>query len=190
MIKQVKNITIEAHKALYIDNGGYEEKNGMIKKILFFDLLPFVIGVVFVILGNVLKSDSPIVDNILIVCSIFSGLLFSLIIVIVDKAKKMKEETDVNLEAKRNYLKRYLRFSRHLIVKISYAIILSILIIVGCVTLSMNILPDDWMSFIQELKPTVVSLVIYYFSIQFLFFIVDIISDMYDVFIEEIKLKK
>ena len=183
---QIKNIIKEAQVALYTDDDGNKRPYGVVKMVLLFHLLPLAVAIYFVCGGNILKGESPLVDNILVICSIFSGLLFSLIIVIVDKAKKIKVEVNTKFEDQKGYMTRYLNFSKHLIVKISYAILISILIIALCILLNIDLFSESTLLSVQNLKAPVVSILVLYFAIQFLLLIIDIVSDMYDVFLDEI----
>ena len=119
-------------------------------------------------------------------CSIFAGLLFSLIIVIVDKAKKIKETKSEIIESEFYYLSRYLRFSKHLITKIAFTILVSLLIIVLLIFANLKLGIGSLIPLLADTKKYIVSFFVIYFSIQFIYLIVNIISDMYDVFLEEI----
>lgn len=183
---KVKQIFIESHKALYTEDNGTVIQKRRIFKIFLFDILPFIAALYMVLSNNIIKGDSDLIANILTICSIFAGLLFSLIIVIVDKAKKMKEEKNQEKESDFYFLKKYLRFSKHLIVKIAFTIIVSLLIIVLSATINIDFHISTFLPKIAIYKGHFLSFFIYYFSIQFILLILDIISDMYDVFLDEI----
>ena len=185
---KIKQIFIESHKALYTEDNGTVSSKKKALKIIFFDVLPLLIALYLIWSNNILKTESALINNILTICSIFAGLLFSLIIVIVDKAKKIKEEKSTKKEHDFYFLKRYLRFSKHLIVKISFTIIISLLIIVFAILINLNFGLGNMIPWGAAIyKNHFLSFFIYYFSIQFILLILDIVSDMYDVFIEEIK---
>jgi hypothetical protein len=181
---RIIEIFLNAHSSLYTDIAGIVKRKYKIRKIALFDILPGVIALLFVYNSNTIDKNSDLINYLLLTCSIFSGLLFSLMIVIVDKAKRMKEIKDETKEGEFYHLKKYLRFSRQLITKISFTILISLLIIIliSCIKFSFGI-EIEWLT---KSKIYVVSFLIYYFSVQFLILIINIISDMYDVFKEEI----
>ncbi|SFF19381.1 hypothetical protein [Sunxiuqinia elliptica] len=183
---KVKQILKEAHKALYTEDTGDVSTIKKIVKIFVFDLFPGLVAIFLIFTDNILDSSSSLIGSILTTCSIFAGLLFSLIIVIVDKAKKIKETKNEEVLSEFYYLKKYLRFSKHLITKISYTILISLLVIVFSAFLNLNFGLGKYISFVSTYKLHIISFFIYYFSIQFILLIIDIVSDMYDVFLEEI----
>lgn len=146
--------------------------------------MPGAVALFFLLKGNTIGSQGNFIDYLLLTCSIFAGLLFSLMVVIVDKAKKIKEVKDSKKENEFYYLRKYLRFSRHLITKISFSIFLAlvIIIIVSCNNLTFGIK----VSILNQLKPEIFTFFLFYFAIQFGLLILDIISDMYEVFKDEI----
>jgi hypothetical protein len=183
---KVRHIIIEAHTALFTEISGIVKPKARFYKILLFDILPGLIAFYIVYLGNFFSKDSVMINYIMTTCSIFAGLLFSLIIVIVDKAKKMKETKSKDTENEFYYLSRYLRFSRHLITKIAFTIIVSLSIIILLIFANLKLGIGSLIPLFSDTKKYIISFCVIYLSIQFIYLIVNIISDMYDVFLEEI----
>lgn len=167
---------------------GLKDKGGLWRKILFFDLMPGIISLFIIISGNSIIKNDSLVNYILVTCSIFAGLLFSLIVVIVDKAKRKKDTKNPAIESEFYYLMKYLRFSRQLITKISFAIVVAFIDIVLIALLSLDFQIQH--AFLDTTTTVIIGFLIFYFFIQFGILILNIISDMYDVFTEEISLKK
>lgn len=169
---------------MWYDTSGYFSTWRFLFVSIVFDIVPLILSIWIVKLGNTIYSRTEFIDYLLLSCSIFAGLLFSLIIVIVDKAKKIKEEKSTKNQDDFYYLSRYLRFSKELITKISYAIITCIVIILIICIRGIDLgVP---ISYLVVNKPEILSLILFYFSIQFGILIINIISDMYAVFSEEI----
>jgi len=183
---KVKHIVKAAHKALFTEISGTVKPKAKRNKILLFDILPGLIAFFIIFKGNFLVKDSAMINYIMTTCSIFAGLLFSLIIVIVDKAKKIKETKSDKVENEFYYLSRYLRFSRHLITKIAFTILVSLAIIILLILANLKLGIGNIIPILADTKKYIVSFLVIYFSIQFIYLIVNIISDMYDVFLEEI----
>ena len=183
---KVKDIVYEAHTALFTEISGTVKPKAKYYKILVFDVIPGLIAFYIVFMGNFLEKGAVITNYIITTCSIFAGLLFSLIIVIVDKAKKMKETKSGQVENEFYYLSRYLRFSRHLITKIAFTILLSLSIIILLIVANLKLGIGSLIPLLFDTKKYVISFFVIYLSIQFIYLIVNIISDMYDVFLEEI----
>ena len=187
MISKIQQIIIEAHKSFYTETSGVKSRRGKFIKAIFFDLMPGIVSVYLVLVPNLIIAKSIVVGYLLTTYSIFAGLLFSLIIVIVDKAKKIKEKANVEKEERFYYVKRYLRFSKQLITKIAFTIIIALILIMLSLITQLNFGMHNISSWIAIHKPHIVSFLIFYFTIQFVLMILQIVSEMYEVFLEEIK---
>lgn len=115
--------------------------------ILFHIILPLAIAVVF-ILFNVF-FDNDIISNLISSISIFSGLLFSVIFVVIENYSKRREGLGTNPnEEKKNYLKRYKIFAEQVTTLILFSVaIASITVIILLIYLlfskgDMSILKD------------------------------------------------
>ena len=175
-----------AHKSLYTDING--NRSGLGWKLFLFDILPLLLAVLLIWLGNDLSVIEEISTYLFTTLSLFAGLLFSLIVVIVDKAKSKKLQITSQDEEVLNYYQRYMNFSEQLITQISFTILLSLGIILFLFGKQLEV--DVGYSFHAEVcKWTNRGLdgLIYYFSFQFLIMLLIIISGMYSVFLDELK---
>lgn len=173
------------HKSLYHEIDGY--KGNVIVKFLLFDLSPLIVSLFFVFFSNFHYKLEEFSSDILSGLSLFSGLLFSLIVVIVDKAKARKGSLlSSKNEEEKNYLSKYLLYSEQLITQISLSIIYSFSIIILLVLTQIQIenipIPINIILFLYFAGITLIT----YFSIQFFILILIIISGMYSVFINEL----
>lgn len=194
MTFHISEIIIETHKSLTRNKSNHKSKRILYRKIIFFDVFPLILGTILFLLGNSIFSNENLVSYLLTTYSIFSALLFSLIIVIVDKAKKLKETLSLESQENIQYLKRYLLFSKNLITRISFTIVLSLILIflllLGTIEFSgLKKFVCDISRFI-EIWAVVVSMLVFYFSTQFFILIFQIVSSMYSVFIEELERKQ
>jgi hypothetical protein len=182
----LKEIIVNAHKSLYKDVNN--NTISLSAKVIGFDVFPGLLAGLIICLGNSINLLKDFSESLLTTFSLFSGLLFSLIIVLVDKAKSRKLDLIKNdNEESKNYLKRYLNFSEQLISQISFSIILSfvVIIILLCSQLKFD---NEWFnnSSIKMLQLYLSSFTLFYFSIQFIILLAVIISGMFSVFLEEI----
>jgi|SRR5690554_491469 len=175
----------DGHKSLYTDIDGYIRNKA--SKIIIFDLAPIIISFVLFFMTDFSQHLKEFSSDILTGISIFSGLLFSLIIVIVDKAKTRKTEliNNKNDEIK-NYVNKYLRFSEQLISQISLSIIYSFTIIIILILSSISIDFFEVPLILNKILFSMGIITIVYFSIQFFILLLIIISGMYSVFISDI----
>ena len=184
---RIFEIIRESHKSLFTELSGVVYARAKWAKIIVFDVLPGIVSALFISNSNLVNKDKEVMQYLLMTCSIFAGLLFSLIIVIVDKAKKIKDKPRGNNEGEFYYVSRYLRFSKQLITKISFAIIIALIVIIfgilGEINFGLTFIPEG----ISKFKNHIISFIICYFSTQFFLLVIHIISEMYSVFLEEIK---
>lgn len=106
-----------------------ETKN--IPFVVFFLLFPLFFAVSFVFLN--FKIDNDIVSNIISSISLLSGLLFSVIFILIGNYLSRKKDfsnTDVEIEQER-YLKRYKHFTTDLTTLILFSIVIAIFTIVA-----------------------------------------------------------
>jgi|SRR5690554_2902080 len=175
----------DGHRSLYTDIDGYVRSK--LSKILMFDILPLLIALLMVFLSNFSEKLSSFSSDILTGISIFSGLLFSVIIVIVDKAKVRKAEMiDNKNDEIKIHLSKYLLFSEQLVSQISLAIFTSFLVIISLISSLISIQNIDIPVFIIESLSFLGVVSIIYFSIQFFILLLVIISGMYSIFVSEI----
>ena len=181
----LKEIVKSGHKSLYYEIDGH--KGSLLQKIIFFDIFPIIISFGLYFFTNFQTMLPDFSSDILSGLSLFSGLLFSLIVVIVDKAKARKATLIASVnEEEKNYLTKYLLYSEQLVTQISlsiiYAFIVILLLIMGLIKLeNCNISTE-----IIEIMSSVGMILITYFSIQFFILILLIISGMFSIFINDI----
>lgn len=173
------------HKSLYQEIDGH--KGNLIQKILIFDITPIIISIGLFLFTNFQNMLPDFSSDILSGLSLFSGLLFSLIVVIVDKAKARKATLLASTnEEEKNYLTKYLLYSEQLVTQISlsiiYAFTVILLLILGLIRLE-NL---EVSSQVISLMCSIGIILITYFSIQFFILILLIISGMYSIFINDI----
>jgi len=175
----------DTFKSLGTNINGYRDKP--IQVFVMFIILPILLSVLMIYFGIFVNKDltSLLVSGL----SIFCGLFFSLIIVVVDKVNKRKEQlSSQEDEEVRNYIFRYVLFSKSLIAQISFAIIICIVIILFILVLSVdfhfitNVL-------IKKYGKLFCHFIVFVLSIQFLLILYLIVSSMYSMFLEDIDLK-
>lgn len=182
----LKEIIVNAHKSLYKDVNN--NTISLSAKVIGFDVFPGLLAGLIIFLGNSINLLKDFSESLLTTFSLFSGLLFSLIIVLVDKAKSRKLDLIKNEnDESKNYLKRYLNFSEQLISQISFSIILSFVVIIVLLCSQLK-LDNEWFnnSSIKTFQLYLSSFTLFYFSIQFIILLAVIISGMFSVFLEEI----
>ncbi|MCT4648460.1 MAG: hypothetical protein N4A74_25965 [Carboxylicivirga sp.] len=179
-------IATESHSSLCFNDKGKVTISSKIKKIALFDILPGAISITLILFGNLLTCNSNLISYLLTTYSIFSALLFSLIIVIVEKAKKQKETLKIEGQEDKEYLERYLRFSKFLITRISFTILIAFTLIITLIATQLTLNPFD-LYLLKGLKDPILSFLTYYLSVQFFFMVLLIISEMYSLFLEELQ---
>lgn len=216
----IRQIVLSGRSAFYQDQDGHVVPYRKALLIAAFDILP-VVFLPFCIDNDVLTSNKEFVSHGLTVISIFAGLMFSVIVVIADKAKKRKVDiqkkrdllisskgsakgTDSNINAglneeEINGVTRYLLFARGSISLISYAIILSLMIISITIVTQLDppFIPDlfedhqflawlfDLYRIVKDVLVAIKNFLVLYFGYQFLFLITAIIMRMYSFLDEE-----
>jgi hypothetical protein len=163
---------------------------------LYLYLLPVLFSLLLLSLGLFIEKE--IASYFITSISIFAGLFFSLLFIVTDKynAKKdnLKEITESGDEETRNYLKRYKNFSTFLIRQISFTIILAIVLILslsiiyfypqfpqinGCV----------W-KYVKLTGKYLLNGIIYYWIMQFIVFLIVILSNMYVMLLDDINFEE
>jgi len=174
--------------------------------------LPILFSSILLLLGLFIEKE--IASYFITSISIFAGLFFSLLFIVTDKYKAKKDNLkDTVITAKEdnlkeftiiekededcevcNYLKRYKNFSIFLIRQISFTIILAVFLI-----LSLSIIyftpqiPQIDCLIWKYLKLTtkyILNGMIYYWSMQFVVFLIVILSNMYVMLLDDINFEK
>ena len=130
--------------------------------------------------------------------SIFAGLFFSLLFIVTDKYNQKKEYLKDLIKDGDNeiysYLQRYKNFSTFLVRQISFTIILAVVLIVSMsiIYFSPQIPNLDycWNHHLRLGLKYILNGVIYYWSGQFLIFLVVILSNMYVMLLDDINFEK
>lgn len=179
----------DSKDSLKKDINGYT--NNRLSNSIVWVFIPIIISFSLVILGFFISDK--VVGYLITGLSIFAGLFFSLLMLIIDKANKKKEKYFYsNNEEDANYLKRYLNFSKQLISKIAHCIIISILIIIVLFCTQIYNSPNFFeLSLLEYYKRSVVlyltNLYTYFLIIRFVILLFIIVSEMYAVLYEELK---
>lgn len=189
---KIWEIRKDALESLKKDYNGRIVKN---KKIVFsyYYLFPFIISVGFLAIG--VTIDKEIANYFITGISIFAGLFFNLLLVVADKLNVRKRllDNDPNEET-RNYVKRYRHFSEQLISQISYGIIISIgLIILMFLTHFKTWLPSTDILYVKlsyKVLKYILNGLIFYNGMQFIIMLFVILSSMYVMLLDDLKLKK
>jgi hypothetical protein len=189
---KIWEIRYDAIESLYKDyNGRIVKKRFTVFK--YFYLFPLLISGILLYSGALIDSD--IANYFITGISIFAGLFFNLLLVVADKLNIRKRllECETNEETK-NYVIRYRHFSEQLISQISYGIVISIvLIILMFLTHFKSWLPKVDISYILTIYKILKYLLnglIFYFGTQFIIMLFVILSSMYVMLLDDIKLKR
>lgn len=174
--------------------------------------LPILFSSILLLLG--LFVEKEIASYFITSISIFAGLFFSLLFIVTDKYKTKKEDLkNITITAKednlkefvidteededdevRNYLKRYKNFSIFLIRQISFTILLAVALIISLsIIYFIPQFPRTNCFIWQYIKLTIKYLlngIIYYWSMQFVVFLVIILSNMYVMLLDDINFEK
>lgn len=160
--------------------------------ILYYNLIPLTIAIIFLIIGVTINSE--IANYFITAISIFAGLFFNLLLVVADKLNERKKIIIADSDEETvNYVKRYTNFSEQLISQISYTIVLSLLLIV----LMFLIHFKDWLpnfewqyiKLVYHSLKCVLNGMIFYFGVQFIVMLFVILSSMYTMLLDDIKIK-
>mgnify|MGYP001088381890 CR=1 FL=1 len=181
----------EAHGALYYDN-----RNRLIAKKwklnLVYYALPIIISLILVLLNQNLTENS--ITYFITGISIFAGLFFNLLIVVSDKMDKRKKQLESNFEPTNNYAKDYKLFSERLIASISYAILLSILVI-GLMFFTQVKYESLCVIFdfapiksINLISSYIFNFLSYFVGFKFLILLIHILIDIYDMLIHDMNM--
>jgi hypothetical protein len=163
---------------------------------LYLYLLPILFSLLLLSLGLFIEKE--IAGYFVTSISIFAGLFFSLLFIVTDKYNSKKDKLNELIEQgdeeTRNYLKRYKNFSIFLIRQISFTIILAISLI-----LSLSVIyfypqfPQiEWCSwrYVKLIGKCILNGVIYYWIMQFMIFLLVILSNMYIMLLDDINFEK
>lgn len=191
--KKLFDIRKEALKALYYDN-----RNRLIarkwKLNLLYYGLPIIISTSLILLNQKLTEDS--ITYFITGISIFAGLFFNLLIVVSDKMDKRKKQLESDYEPTSDYANDYKLFSERLIASISYAIILSILVI-GLMFFTqidygnLNVLlSSKTIKWIKNISDCTFNFLAYFVGFKFLILLVHILIDIYDMLIHDMNLQQ
>lgn len=189
---KIWEIRKDALQSLRKDYNGKVVKNNRIV-IFYYYILPLFISLLFLAFGVTINSE--IANYFITGISIFAGLFFNLLLVVADKLNVRKRllETDQNEETK-NYVTRYRHFSEQLIAQISYGIVISIiLIILMFLTNFKTWLPHTDISSIKLIYKAlkyILNGLIFYNGMKFIIMLFIILSSMYVMLLDDLKIKK
>lgn len=189
---KIWEIRSDALESLKKDYNGRIVKN---KKtvFLYYYFLPFCVSICLLLVGVTIDTD--IANYFITGISIFAGLFFNLLLVVADKLNVRKRllDTDPNEET-RNYVKRYRHFSEQLISQISYGIVISIgLIVLMFLTHFKNWLPQTENCYViigYKVLKYLLNGLIFYNGMQFIIMLFVILSSMYVMLLDDLKIKR
>lgn len=187
-ILKLKNIRNEAIHSLYYDN---RDKliSSKIKLNLFYYGIPFIFSSLLISLNQLLNESS--ITYFITGISIFAGLFFNLLIVVSDKMEKRKKLLYSNYEPTNKYAKDYKIFSERLIASISYAIILSIVVIGLMFFTQLNYVRlekyfiKEYVEYLNTVSDYFFNFSSYFIGFQFLILLLHILTDIYDMLIHD-----
>lgn len=187
-ILKLKNIRSEAIHSLYYDNRD-KLVSSKFKLNLFYYGIPFILSILLICLNQLLNKDS--ITYFITGISIFAGLFFNLLIVVSDKMEKRKKLLLSNYEPTHKYAKDYKIFSERLIASISYAIVLSILVI-GLMfftqldyTCLEKFLKKEYVECLNKISDYLFNFGSYFIGFQFIILLLHILTDIYDMLIHD-----
>ena len=191
--KKLYAIRRESLNALYYDN-----RNRLIatkwKLNLIYYGLPFLLSFALILLDQKLTENS--ITYFITGISIFAGLFFNLLIVVSDKMDKRKKQLESAYEPTSDYANDYKLFSERLIASISYAIILSILVI-GLMFFTQidygnlrEFLIDDTVKWIKKISDYIFNFSAYFVGLKFLILLIHILIDIYDMLIHDMNMQE
>ncbi|MBI0399998.1 hypothetical protein [Cyclobacterium marinum] len=165
---------------------GFKTIQSRRKRFLLLVLIPSLVGALISFAKGYSISESYI--NIIISSlSIFTGFFFTLIVYVADKAANKKNDyRGKDNEEEKRFIDRYLNFTEKLISQISYSILLSIIIILLSLVSQLNI-PCIFSGSFCLLVNTCLLALILSIIVHFMIYLLLIVSNMYALFLEEIK---
>ncbi len=181
----------EAHRSLYFDN-----RNRLIaekwKLNLLYYGIPIIISLILIFLNQLLTENS--ITYFITGISIFAGLFFNLLIVVSDKMEKRKSQLASIYEPTSKYAEDYKLFSERLIASISYAIILSILVI-GLMFFTqisydkmIKFLDLSFITCINKASDCIFNFLAYFVGFKFLILLIHILIDIYDMLMHDMNM--
>jgi len=161
--------------------------------LIYYNIIPFLISVIFLLIG--VSINSEISNYFITAISIFAGLFFNLLLVVADKLNVRKKMLENNQnEETVNYVKRYTHFSEQLISQISYTIVISLsLIVLMFLVHFKSWLPHsdiEYVIIIYKALKYILNGIIFYVGMQFIIMLFVILSSMYVMLLDDIKLKQ
>lgn len=189
---KLRNIRKEANLTLFRDDRG----NLVAKKpkLYFFHYgIPLILSIILVVLNQLLTTDS--ITYFITGISIFAGLFFNLLIVVSDKMERRKSLLLSKYEPTNRYAEQYKSFSEGLIATISYAIILSILLIglmfftqVDYENLDFFLCPEQ-IVIINKVSDYLFNFLSYFVGFKFLILLIHILIDIYEMLIHDMNMQ-
>lgn len=187
-ILKLKSIRKEAIHSLYYDN---RDKliSSKFKLNLFYYGIPFILSFILICLDQLLNENS--ITYFITGISIFAGLFFNLLIVVSDKMEKRKKLFYSNYEPTHKYAKDYKIFSERLIASISYAIILSIVVIGLMFFTQLNYVRlekyfiREYVEYLNKVSDYFFNFWSYFIGFQFIMLLLHILTDIYDMLIHD-----
>lgn len=184
-ISEIRNDAFESLK--YKDDNAREKSKTYV---LYMYVLPLLVSVLLLVAGIFITND--IATYLITSISIFAGLFFGLLFIVTERYNAKNEQLKKNEnEEVRNYLIRYKNFSKFLIRQISYTIVLALLLIflMAVIYFSPQVPRLNLCGYgdiIRTICKYAINGVIYYWSFQFIIFILVILGNTYVMLSDDI----
>lgn len=188
---KISEIRKEAHMLLFKEFNGAQISNPRVVYFYYY-VLPLIISSLLCYFKVSVDKDSS--TYLITGISIFAGLFFNLLLVVADKMAKRKKMLSSLKEDVVHYAKLYKNFSEQLISYISYAIILSLLLIVLMFFTQLDFKKlkifgvENYIDSVQEYLSIFFNFLVFYFGYQFIVILLIILSNMYVMLVDEINL--
>ena len=198
MINILKEIYTNTFSFLSKDDSGRNKKRN--STYCYFKVLPVVLSTLLVVSNIYLDKD--IISYLISFISIFAGLFFALIFIVVDKFNVRRNTFTTNNDEDVNYIERYKLFSIRFINQISYLILVSILLILIMIFISVIIPCNSFDLFDANNKVLITSefvkyslwvicytfsyFFLYTFFIQYILMLVLLVINLYRMMMEDV----
>lgn len=190
-LKEIRRLT---NDSLLKDNRENFRIKKKWKRIFTFYTIPLFLSILLISLGRYLDKDA--IQYFITGIAIFAGLFFNLLIVVSDKVQKRLTFLNSNYEPTAQYNQDYKNEGEKLIASITYAIILSIVVIslMFISQINFNILSEicinnEIISKVNLITKCILNVVAYFAGFKFLILLIHILTSIYTIFIGDMNPK-
>ncbi len=153
----------------------------------YFYLLPILITIPLVIFTSEISSST--INILITIFAILTGLLLNLLLLVFDINHKLKKEEKLPT----NYLENKKTLTKYIFYNISFALLISIILMIILILYSLDFIFLDWLipieKFIIEIKKAcfIIKFVIFYFITLFAFNLLIILRKVFCLIEEEVE---